>query len=235
MIPQITIKFFYIFFQQSIRINGKSINFEDKKINKIIFYKYKKLFNIRDIDVNKLLVSKEELYGTKNSIKYFIGCNDDDVIRPLCIKLPQMIGYVKNFDSNKTMSLKVDINKLLKRYNRIWEIISNLLNIEFDSEPFYGDNDKYIKTKMKMYEDRVNTNFQGKEVPKEDAGYKCLSLIVLDSVVRVSKKYYPETLLEECKYVIEKNNMENPINDDLDLISSDNETDNESDSDESSD
>ena len=235
MIPQITIKFFHIFFQQSIRINGKSINFEDQKINKSIFYKYKKLFNIREIDVNKLLVSKEELYGTKNSIKYFIGCNDDDVIRPLCLKLPQMIGYVKNFDSNKTMSLKVDINKLLKRYNRIWEIISNLLNIEFDSEPFYGDNDKYIKTKMKMYEDRVNTNFQGKEVPKEDAGYKCLSLIVLDSVVRVSKKYYPETLLEECKYVIEKNNMENPINDDLDLISSDNETANESDSDESSD
>ena len=122
MIPQITIKFFHIFFQQSIRINGKSINFEDQKINKSIFYKYKKLFNIREIDVNKLLVSKEELYGTKNSIKYFIGCNDDDVIRPLCLKLPQMIGYVKNFDSNKTMSLKVDINKLLKRYNRIWEI-----------------------------------------------------------------------------------------------------------------
>ena len=114
------------------------------------------------------MVSKENSYGTKNSFKYFIGYNyhddddDDDVIRPLCIKLPQMIGYVKNFDSNKTMSFKVDDNKLLKKYNRIWEIISNLLNIEFDSEPVYGDNDKYIKTKIKMYEDRVNTNFQGK-------------------------------------------------------------------------
>ena len=75
-----------------------------------------------------------------------------------------MIDYVKNFDSNKTMSFKVDDSKLLKKYNRIWEIISNLLNIEFDSEPVYGDNDQYIKTKIKMYEDRVNTNFQGKEV-----------------------------------------------------------------------
>ena len=79
-----------------------------------------------------------------------------------------------------------------------------------------------------MYENRVNTNFQGKKVPQEDASYKCLSLIVLDSVIRVSKIYYPQTLLEECKYVIRKNKMENLINDDLNVISSDNETDNES-------
>ena len=57
--------------------------------------------------------------------------------------------------------------------------ISNLVNIEFDSDPIYGDNDKYIKTKMKMYEDRENTNFQCKKVPKENASYKCLSLIML--------------------------------------------------------
>ena len=163
---------------------------------------------------------------------YFIGYNDDDFIRPLCIKLPQMIGYVKNFDSNKTMSFKVGDNKLLKKYYKIWEKISNLMNIEFDSEPVYGDNDIYIKTKIKSYEDRVNTNFQGKKVPKENASYKCLSLIMLDSAIRVNKKYYPQTLLEECKYVRRKNKIENLINDDLDLSSSDqsdNESDNETD------
>ena len=63
-----------------------------------------------------------------------------------------MIGYAKNFDSNNTMSLKVEDNKLLKMYDKIWEIISDLLNIGFDSEPVYGDNDKYIRTKIKMYE-----------------------------------------------------------------------------------
>ena len=136
-----------------------------------------------------------------------------------------MIGYVKHFDSNKTMSFKVDDNKLLKKYNKIWEKISNLMNIEFGSEPVYGDNDKYIKTKMKMYEDKVDTNFQGKKVPKENASYMCLSLIMLDSVIRVNKKYYPQTLLEECKYVITKNKMENFINDGLDLSSSDSESD----------
>ena len=58
-----------------------------------------------------------------------------------------MIGYVKHFNSNKTMSFKVSDNKLLKKNNKIWEQISNLMNIEFDSEPVHGDGDKYIKTK----------------------------------------------------------------------------------------
>ena len=67
-------------------------------------------------------------------------------------------------------------------------------------------------------------------MPKENASYKCLSLIILDSVIRANKKYYPQTLLEKCKYVIKKNKMGNLINDDLDLSSSD-ESDNESDND----
>ena len=161
--------FFYIFFQPSIRISGKGISFEDKKINQSNYYENKKLFNTHDLDVNKILVSKTDSYGTKNSLKYFIGYNDDDFIRPLCIKLLQMIGYVKSFDSNKTVSFKVSDSKLLKKYNKIWERVNNLTNIEFDIEPVYGGNDKYIKTKIKMYEGRVNTNFQGKKVPKENA------------------------------------------------------------------
>ena len=127
------------------------------------------------------------------------------------------------------MSFKVSDNKLLKKYNKIWERVGNLLSIEFDSEPVYGDVDKYIKTKIKTYGDRVNTNFQGKKFPKENASYKCISLIMLDSVIRVNKKYYPQTLLEECKYVIRKNKMENLVNNDLSLSSSD-ESDNECDS-----
>ena len=72
-----------------------------------------------------------------------------------------------------------------------------------------------------MYEDRVNTDFHGKKVPKENASYNCLSLKMLASVIRANKKYYPQTFLEECKYVTRKNKMENLINEDLDLSSSD--------------
>ena len=136
-----------------------------------------------------------------------------------------MIGYAKYSDSNKNMSFKVSDKRLSKKYIRILEKISSLMEKEFDCEPVYDDSDKYIKTKMKLYGDKVNTNFQGKKIPKENTSYKCLSLLMLDFVIRVNKKYYPRTLLEECKYEIKNNRMENLINDDLNPSSSDNESD----------
>ena len=131
-------------------MSGKNINFNDKKIKKSIFYKNKAINNIEDIDVNNILVSKKEPYGNKNSVKYFIGYNDNDIIRPLCIRLPQMTGYVRKFDENATMSFIVKDKKLLKSYTKIWETIEKLMKINFESKPFYGDDDKYIKTKIKI-------------------------------------------------------------------------------------
>ena len=151
----------------------------------------------------------------KNSFEYFIGYNNNDVVRPLCIKLPQIIRYVRSFESSTTMSFKINDKQLSKKYNQIWEKVKNLLKIKFDSEPVYGDNDKYIKTKIKIYDGNVNINFQDKGMPKEKASCKRLSIIMLDSVVKVKKKYYLETLLEECRFEIKKTKMENFIDDDL--------------------
>ena len=95
-------------------MSGKKINFDDKKINRSSFYKNKKINDIEDIDVNIVLVSKKESYGNKNSFKYFIGYNDNDIIRPLCIRLPQMTGYARKFDENATMFFIVKDKKLLK-------------------------------------------------------------------------------------------------------------------------
>ena len=86
-------------------MNGKNVSFDDKKIKKIEFYKNKKVFQIDNIDADKILVSKKEIYGTKNALKYFTGYNDKDVIRPLCLRLPQMTGYARKFNENTTMSL----------------------------------------------------------------------------------------------------------------------------------
>ena len=209
---------------------------ETKEITESDFYKSKKVDKIDDIDVNNILVSKEEPYGTKNSFKYFIGYNDNDVIRPLCIKLPQMTGYVRKFEGNTTMSFKISNKQLLKKYNQIWKRVEKLLKIEFDSEPVYGDNDKYIKTKIKIYAGSMITNFQSKKMPKERAPCKFLSITMLDSVIEAKKKYYPQTLLEECKYEQKKIKMENLIDDDLEKRSSyesDSESDNDKDNDES--
>ena len=77
---------------------GRNIIFNDRKIKQSKFYKSKKPSKLDEIDADKILVSKRESYGKKGSLKYFIGYNEDDVIRPLCIKLPQMIGYVKHVE-----------------------------------------------------------------------------------------------------------------------------------------
>ena len=168
------------------------------------------------------MVSKEEPYGTKNSFKYFIGYNDNDVIRPLCIKLPQMTGYVRKFEGNTTMSFKISNKQLLKKYNQIWKRVEKLLKIEFDSEPVYGDIDKYIKTKIEIYAGSMITNFQNKKIPKEKVPCKCLTIIMLDSVIKAKKKkYYPQTLLERCNFVQEMIKMEKFIDDDLEKSLSD--------------
>ena len=142
-----------------------------------------------------------------------------------------MIGYVKYFDDNKTMSFLADDKKLLKEYTKVWEKIKELIGKKFDAEPVYGD--KYIKTKIKSYNNDIRTNFHGegnsRKVPKENCSYECFSLIALDSVIKMGKNYYPQTLLEECKYKSTKKKVEDLITDDFDSSSeSDGESDGES-------
>ena len=100
----------------------------DKKFKKSDFYKNKKVTKIDDTDVDKILVSKEEPNGTKNSFKYFIGYSDNDVIRLLCLKLSQMAGYDRKTEGNTTMSFKIRDKQLLKKYNQIWERVKIIEN-----------------------------------------------------------------------------------------------------------
>ena len=212
-------------------MSGKNMNYDDKKIKKSNFYKSQKMNNIEDTDVNNILVSKKEPYGTKSSLKYFIGCNDNDNIRPLCIRLQQMTGCARKFDENATMSFIVKDKRLLKKYTKIWEAIEGLMKINFESKPVYGDDGKYIKTKIKTYAGSIITNFHNKKMPKEKTPCKCLSIIMIDSVIRVNKKYYPQALLEECKYIKEKIKIVNHIDEDLENSKSDSDSNNETESD----
>ena len=105
--------------------------------------------------------------------------------------------------------------QLIKKCNQIWKRVKKLLKIGFDSEPIYGDNNKCIKTKIKIYPGSIITSFQSKKKPKEKAPCKCLLIIMLDSVIKAKGKYYPQTFLEERKYEQEKIKMQNLIDDDL--------------------
>ena len=149
------------------KYKNENVNFESKKIKKSEVYQDKKVTNIDDIDANKILVSNEESQGTKNLFKYFIGYNDNDVIRSLCIKFPQIIVYVRICEGNTTISFKISDKLLLKTYNQIWERVEKLSKIGFDSEPVYGDNDKYIKTKVKIYKNSMIKNLHQKNLQKK--------------------------------------------------------------------
>ena len=138
-----------------------------------------------------------------------------------------MTGYLNKFDENKiAMSLMVKNKQLLKNYNKIWKKIQRLMSINFNSKTTYGDDadddddddhdDKYIKTKIETYSDIIITNFHNKKMPKEKVPCKCLSIIMLDSVIESDEKYYPQTFLEECKYVQEKIKFENYTHEEFD-------------------
>ena len=89
------------------------------------------------------------------------------------------------------------------------------MTIDLESKPAYGDDDKYIKTKIKKYAGHMIKNFRNKKMPREKGPCKSLSIIMLDSVIRANKKYYPQTLLEECKNEQKSIKMENLIDDEL--------------------
>ena len=211
-------------------MSEKTINFGDKKINKKDFYNNKKRFNIKDIDTNKILISKPESYDKNNMIKYIIGYNDD-TISPLQLFLPKMTGYLNIFeDGTRKMPFLTDNNEFLERYTKLWEKISDLINKKFDSDPVY--NNKYINTKIRSYNNDIKTNFhdidiKNNKLPEKNKPYKCMSLISLDSIIKINKKYYPQTLLQECVYKLIKRKVENVITN-INLDSS-SESDNESD------
>ena len=211
-------------------MSEKTINFGDKKINKKDFYNNKKRFNIKDIDTNKILISKPESYDKNNMRKYIIGYNDD-TISPLQLFLPKMTGYLNILeDGTRKMSFLTDNNEFLERYTKLWEKISDLINKKFDGDPVYSN--KYINTKIRSYNNDIKTNFhdidnRNNKLPEKNKPYKCMSLISLDSIIKINKKYYPQTLLQECVYKLIKRKVENIITN-INLDSS-SESDNESD------
>ena len=110
--------------------------------------------------------------------------------------------------------------------------IEKLMKIDFNTKTTYGDNDKYIKTRRKTYKDNITTNFYNKngykKIPEEKVPHKCLSIIILDSVLYAYEKYRPQIFLEECKYMKENIKTKNYI--DMEIESkSDSDSDSESD------
>ena len=108
----------------------------------------------------------EKFKHNSKSFKYFIGYREGEIVKPLCIILPQMSGYIKYFENvGKNMSFLIKNDKVWEKYKQIWDVIKNKLGIKFHSNPVHEQ--KYLKAKVREF-DGVITNFLGNDVPKEN-------------------------------------------------------------------
>ena len=146
--------------------------------------------------------------------KYICGYLNNDTIQPLCVILRQMDGYIKYFDDGgKNMSFVTDDEKIYEKYNEIWEVIRNLLKIDFTVNPIRDY--KYLVAKLKIF-DRINrTIFNNNLIPMERNHYICIPVIDIDSVLKTNKRAYPQAYLEQCKYKLKKKKIMNYIVDEI--------------------
>ena len=204
-------------------MSNQTLVFNDVKVNKKDFYSTKKAISLNLVDINNIVSYR--IKQNNDTYKYFIGyLHDDDVIRPLCIVLPQMSGYIYFENGGKNMSFKTE-NVHLK-YSEIWNNIKSILNVKLHSQPIYDEN--YIKTKVKTFNSMINTLFSGDKIPKVKIHYICISAICIDIALKKDKKNYRQTFLEQCKYKIKKGELTNLTDDEV-ILSSDYESDFESD------
>ena len=145
-----------------------------------------------------------------DGFKYFIGYKEGEIVKRLCIILPQMTEYMKYFENGrKNMSFVIKDDDVLDKYNEIWDKIKETLSIKFHSMPVYDE--KYIKVKVREFNGVIKSNVMNDEVPKEKEHYTCIACKTIDSVMRMEKKNYPQVYLEECKYRMKKTKMTNFI------------------------
>ena len=158
------------------------------------------------VDLSKIVVSSRwKLNDT--TYKYFCGYLNNDVIKLLCVILPQMSGYIKYFDNGgKNMSFVTDDKEVYEKYNGIWDVVKRLLKLEFTASPIRDD--RYILAKLQIFKKKNLTTFNNNNiVPMEKNHYICIPAIDIDSVLKIDKKAYPQAYLEECMYKLKKRKL----------------------------
>ena len=189
----------------SIRISGKKLKFDNIRVNKKEFLKSKQPIDVNLVNLDQIVVT-DKFKHSDDGFKYFIGYKKSEIVKPLCIILPQMSGFIKYFeDGGENMSFMIKNDGVLDKYDEIWGKIKDKINIKFHSMPVYDK--KYIKAKVREFNGVIKTNFLGDEIPKESMHYTCIACITIDSVMRMEKKNYLQVYLRECKYIVKKAKM----------------------------
>ena len=135
------------------------------------------------VDLDQIIVSYKFKHNDEG-FKPFFGYLENGIVKPLCIILLQMSGYIKYFENgSKNMSFLIKDDEVWDKYDKIWDVIKDKLGIKFHSEPVYEY--KYLKAKVREFDGVIKTNFLGNDVPKENMHYTCIACITIDSVLTI--------------------------------------------------
>ena len=135
----------------------KRLKFNNVRVNKKEFRKSKQPIDLMSVNIDQIVVS-DKFNHYNDGYKYFIGYQEGEIVKPLCIILPQMSGYIKYFENGgKNMSFLIKDDEVWEKYEQIWDVIKNKLGIKFHSEPIYEK--KYLKAKIKVFDEVIKTLF----------------------------------------------------------------------------
>ena len=167
-------------------MSEKTLKFNNIIRNKKKFHRSKESIDLLSVDLDQIVVSYK-LKHNEEGFKYFIGYLKDEIVKPLCIILPQMNGYIKYFENASTnMSFLIKDHEVWDKYDKVWDVIKNKLNIKFHSEPVYKY--QYLKAKVREFNGVVKTNFLNNGMPKENIHYSCIACVTIDSVINFKQK-----------------------------------------------
>ena len=137
----------WVLFLLSIRMSEKTLKFDNIRVNKKEFHKSKQPIDLDLINVDQIVVS-DKFKHNDDGFKYFTGYKEGEIVKPFCIMLPQMTGYLKCFESGgKNMSFVMKDDDVLDKYHEICDKIKKTLSIKFHSTPVYDE--EYIKVKVR--------------------------------------------------------------------------------------
>ena len=147
-------------------MNEKTLKFNNIKVNKKEFHKSKQAIDLDSVTTDKIVVS-DKFKHSEEGYKYFIGYKEDEIVKQLCIILPQMNGYIKYFvNGGKNMFFLIKNDKVWEKYEDIWDVIKNKLGIKFHSKPNYEK--KYLEAKIREFDSDIKINFLSNGLPKEN-------------------------------------------------------------------
>ena len=175
-------------------MSEKTLKFNNVRLNKKEFHNSKEPIDLLSVIVGQIVVS-DKFKHNNEGFKYFIGYQEGEIVKPLCIILPQMSWYIKYFENgSKKKSFLIKDDEVWDEYNKIWDVIKDKLGINFHSESVYEY--KYLKAKVREFDGVIKTTiiFLGNNIPKENMHYTCIACITIDSVLKLDKKFI-------CKFI----------------------------------